>query len=81
MIDFSNEIKEELVSSIQNYFQDELSQEIGRFDAEFLLDFCIKEIGVYAYNQALRDVQTKLSQQLDTMTESIYELEKPLPKR
>ena len=45
MIEFPNEIKEELVTSIQNYFQDELSQEIGRFDAEFLLDFLLRKLG------------------------------------
>ena len=38
-IKFSTEETESIVRKIQLYFREELDQEIGRFDAEFLLDF------------------------------------------
>ena len=38
-IEFSNEEKETIVQKIKLYFEQELNQEIGQFDAEFLLAF------------------------------------------
>ncbi len=54
------ENKEEIILKIKTHFRDELNQEIGGFDAEFLLDFFVKEIGHYFYNQALTDVHALL---------------------
>ena len=44
MIEFSNEEKEIIVTKIQAYFNAELNQEIGQFDAEFLMDFLRKRL-------------------------------------
>jgi len=38
-VEFNAEEKKVLVHKIQNYFHNEFSEEIGQFDAEFLLDF------------------------------------------
>jgi len=76
-IKFSKEEKEVITKKIQLYFTENLDQEIGRFDAEFLLDFFAKEIGTYFYNRGLYDAQAILSRRLDDMAEVIYELEKP----
>lgn len=78
-IKFSKEEKEVLVKKIQTYFQDELDQDMGQFDADFLLDFFSKEIGVFFYNQGLRDAQSVLENRLETINEAIYEIEKPTP--
>jgi uncharacterized protein (DUF2164 family) len=78
MIEFSKEHKEEILSKIKRHFSDELNLEIGGFDAEFLLDFFVKEIGGYFYNQALTDVHALLEKQLELMADNIYELEKPV---
>lgn len=48
-------VKVEVVAKLPKYFEDELQQEIGSFDAEFLLDFFSKEVGAYYYNQGLTD--------------------------
>lgn len=77
---FSREMKDELVKHIQTYFSTEMSQELGNFEAEFLLDFFSEYIGPHYYNQAIRDVQKHLSGYVDTLNERIDELEKPLPK-
>ncbi|MDR2212441.1 MAG: DUF2164 domain-containing protein, partial [Pseudomonadales bacterium] len=44
-IKFTKDEKALIVRKIQLYFTEELKQEIGRFDAEFLLDFFADEIG------------------------------------
>lgn len=46
-IQFSAAEKAVIVGKIKRYFADELKQEIGRFDAEFLLDFFAGEIGAH----------------------------------
>ncbi len=56
-IEFTKEEKELIVQKLKYYFVHELDFEIGQFDAEFLLDFFNKEIGVYHYNRALIDAQ------------------------
>ena len=75
-IEFSREQKVLLVSQIQRYFDKELDQELGGFDAEFLLDFFSEKVGGYYYNQGLNDARALLDEKLDTLTESFYELEK-----
>ncbi|NQV30525.1 MAG: DUF2164 domain-containing protein [Candidatus Marinimicrobia bacterium] len=77
---FSRELKNELVQKIQLYFQNELDQELGAFEAEFLLDFFSEYLGPHYYNQAVRDVQKHLSGYLDNLNDRIDELEKPIPE-
>jgi len=76
-IKFTKEEKEVLVHKIKRYFSSELSQEIGQFDAEFLLVFLSKEIGVYFYNRGLSDAQIILKSRLESITDAIYDIEKP----
>jgi uncharacterized protein (DUF2164 family) len=78
MIEFSNEEKEIVVTKIQAYFNDELNQEIGQFDAEFLMDFFTGEIGCLFYNRGLYDAQAILESRMDHLAEAITELEMPV---
>jgi uncharacterized protein (DUF2164 family) len=59
-IEFSREARARLVESIQRYFSEKLETPIGNMDAEFLLEFFIKELGPAVYNQAVRDAQAVL---------------------
>ena len=77
LIEFSAEEKARIVSKIQRYFDDELNQEIGQFDSEFLLDFFSEQVGAYFYNRGLYDARAILETRLDDVTEAIYEIEKP----
>jgi len=52
-IEFSKEELQILTKKIQLYFSEELNQEIGQFDAQFLLDFFSEKIGPYFYNRGL----------------------------
>lgn len=80
MIEFSREEKEVLVEKLKTYFQDELDQEIGGFDAEFLLDFFSREMGAYFYNRALADVQSMLEEKMLTINDALYEMEQIIPR-
>ena len=75
-IEFSKEEKEIITNKIKLYFKEELNQEIGQFDAQFLLDFFAEEVGTYFYNRGLYDAQTILEKRLDDITDAIYDLEK-----
>ena len=76
-IKFSKEERDAICRRIQMYFQEELEQEIGLFDAGFLLDFFAEEIGPYFYNRGLYDAQALLESRMEQVAEAIYELEKP----
>ena len=75
-IEFSKREKEVIINKIKLYFSEELNQEIGQFDAQFLLDFFAKEIGGYFYNRGLYDSQSILENRLGDITDAIYDLEK-----
>ena len=76
-IEFSKPEKEAIVTKIKGYFNKELDQELGQFDAEFLLDFFSKEIGGYYYNRGLHDAQSLIESRLVDIADAIYEIEKP----
>ena len=76
-IDFSKDEKAALVRKVQLYFNEELGQQIGEFDAEFLIDFVSRELGAYYYNRGLQDAQAALSAKLDDVQDAIYQLELP----
>jgi len=76
-ITFTEDETSILVEKIKNYFENELSSEIGQFDAEFLLAFFSKEIGSYHYNKGLKDAQDIFKSRVESVMDAIYELEVP----
>jgi len=76
-IQFSKEEKALIAHKIQAYFEQELDQSIGGFEAEFLLDFFAREIGPFFYNRGLYDAQAIMESTTATIADSIYEIEKP----
>ena len=66
-----------MVGQIQDYFDKELDQNIGQFDAEFLLDFFSEKIGPFYYNKGLYDARSVLESKLEDIDDAIYEIEKP----
>lgn len=77
---FSRDMKDELVQKIKGYFQKELDQDLGSFEAEFLLDFFSEHMGPHYYNQAVRDVQKHLAGYLENLNDKIDELEQAIPE-
>jgi len=80
MIRFSRQEKEAIIPKIQTYMEQELDVDLGQFEAEFLLDFFIREVGPAFYNRALYDAQAVLQQQFDNLTDSLYQLEQQPPE-
>ena len=76
-IEFSKEQKRRIVSKVKDYFSEELQQDIGGFEAEFLLDFFAREIGGYFYNRGLFDAQQVFNEKMEDLGYSLQELEKP----
>ena len=76
-LNFSAQEKAEIVRRVKIYFQEELDQDIGGFEAEFLIDFFSGEIGAYFYNRGLYDAQSVFAQKVEEFADSIYELERP----
>ena len=76
-IEFNKDEKEVLTRKIQLYFNQELNQQIGQFDAEFLLDFFTEEVGAFYYNRGLMDAQAVIQDRVETIADAIFELEKP----
>ncbi|WP_394495927.1 DUF2164 domain-containing protein [Shewanella sp. ENK2] len=75
-IELTAEQREVMVNKLQRYFEDELDQDLGQFEAEFLLDFLGKNIGAYFYNQGLHDARTIFEARIETIDEDIYGIEK-----
>ena len=48
--------KDKIIQDLQEWVQENLDQEIGSLDAEFLTDFFTENVGGLYYNQALTDV-------------------------
>ncbi|MBV6802893.1 DUF2164 domain-containing protein [Xanthomonas campestris pv. lawsoniae] len=76
-IKFSEGERAAITRKIQLYFTEELKQQIGRMDAEFLLDFFAEEVRAYFYNRGICDAQAIVAKKLDDLGESIFQLERP----
>lgn len=77
-ITFSKEEKAAMVQKVQLYFREELAQEIGSFDAEFLLDFFGQEMGAFFYNRGLYDAENAINDKLADISDTLMQLEKPV---
>lgn len=77
-IKIQREHKLQITSSIQDYFDTELSSEIGQLASENLLDFMLKELSPYIYNQALADARKVIEQKMISIEEELYALEQPI---
>lgn len=76
-IKFNKDETDRIVSKVKTYFNNELNQEIGSFEAEFLMAFFAKEIGAYFYNQGVADAHTLFIDKSEELGYLLQELEKP----
>ena len=79
-IKFTRTEKSLLIDKLQGYFTNELEQDLGQFDADFLLDFFTEELGGVYYNRGLYDAQALMAEKLELIAEQIVELELPVSK-
>ena len=76
MISISRKIKDKIIQDLQEWFQENLDQEIGSLDAEFLTDFFTENVGGLYYNQALTDVHILIYEKTESLADNIYDLTK-----
>ncbi|MBA6327006.1 DUF2164 domain-containing protein [Colwellia sp. MB02u-6] len=79
-IKFTRTEKALLIDKLQGYFTNELDQDLGQFDADFLLDFFTEELGAVYYNRGLYDAQALMAEKIELIAEQIVELELPVSK-
>lgn len=77
-IELPKETHDALAKALSRYLKDELDLEVTGFDAVFLTDFIVENLGPYLYNQGVADAQALIAKKLDEMGEAIYQLEKPV---
>jgi uncharacterized protein (DUF2164 family) len=77
-IEFTRQEKEMMAEKVKVYFRDELNQDIGGFDAEFLVDFFAREMGGFFYNRGLYDAETLITEKVSEISDLLFELEKPV---
>lgn len=72
-IALKQDTREELIRSIQRYFDEELDEDIGNLAAGGLLAFVLEEIGPHVYNQAVADVQARLQARVADLEFEVHE--------
>jgi uncharacterized protein (DUF2164 family) len=80
-IKLPKEEKDEIIKSIQVYFEEERSETLGALGAEQLIDFMIKELGPYIYNKAISDTRTIVNEKINQIDDELYTLEMPIKNR
>jgi uncharacterized protein (DUF2164 family) len=74
-LDFSEEDQAAIVAQVRDYFLTEFELDVGRFEAEAMLEFFAKQIGAHFYNRGLYDAQAVITNQIEVINDAIYQLE------
>lgn len=72
-IELQKEDRKQVVASIQRYFKENMSEEIGNITADALLGFFLEEVGPLVYNRAVLDVQANLERRVQELDIDIHE--------
>jgi uncharacterized protein (DUF2164 family) len=72
-IELSKEVRKQAVSSIERYFAENMEEKIGNIAAAALLNFFVEEVGPSIYNQAVSEVQERLSARIAEIDIEIHE--------
>ncbi|WP_422010884.1 DUF2164 domain-containing protein [Roseateles sp.] len=65
--------REQAVASLQRYLETELDERVGNVAAGALLGFFLEEIAPLVYNQAVAQVQERLSQRVAEVDVEVHE--------
>ena len=72
-VKLSNPETKEILHSIERFFSQELELEIGDLQAGFVLDFFLKEIAPFAYNQGVEDARQFFREKLEDLPGTCFE--------
>ena len=79
MVELNAHQKSIIVEKLKVYFDRELDFDIGQFDAEFLLDFFAKEVGVYFYNKGIENAKDVMEDKFQEIDMALFDIEQPEP--
>ena len=75
MIQLDTDSRQAAQAALSTYLKAELDIEVNGFDAEFLIDFIARTLGPHFYNQGLRDAQGVMRERLETILETVEDME------
>lgn len=79
MVELNSHQKSIIIEKLKIYFDRELDFDIGQFDAEFLLDFFAKEVGVYFYNKGIENAKEVMEDKFQEIDMALFDIEQPEP--
>jgi uncharacterized protein (DUF2164 family) len=74
-IELSKEEIASVIPSLQRYLTEELDVELTGLQAQFLLDYFMKEVAPIAYNKGVSDAETYFRSKLEDLPSLCYEPE------
>jgi uncharacterized protein (DUF2164 family) len=77
-ITFPNDGRKQAIASLQQYFAENMDEEIGELKAGLLVDFVAAELGPTIYNQAIADARTFFEERSADLAGVCYHAEFPL---
>ncbi|WP_419883133.1 DUF2164 domain-containing protein [Peribacillus sp. B-H-3] len=77
-IQFPLEKKKAMIRSIQEYVHQEQGEEIGDLAAENHLQFILREIAPFIYNEGIKDAKRIIEDRMDSLEEELFSLERPV---
>ena len=67
------DLRQQAITSIERYFEEERDERIGNIAAAALLDFFVQEVGPSLYNQAVADVQERIQARVSELDIEVHE--------
>ena len=72
LVEISKPTRAEAVASLQRYFEENLTEQLGELPASLLLDFFLEEVGPLIYNQAISDAQARILQRTSDLNGELF---------
>ena len=73
MIELTKEDREQAISSIQRYFEQNMEEKIGNIAASALLGFLLEEVGPSIYNKGVADAQERIQARVSELDFEVHE--------
>jgi uncharacterized protein (DUF2164 family) len=71
-INLSKDVENKLIASIKRYVSENFEIDIGDLQSSLFLQFCLEEIGPFAYNQAILDAQAYIQERVMDLENTCY---------
>jgi uncharacterized protein (DUF2164 family) len=72
-IELTKEEVADIIPSLRRYFREEFELEINEMRAKFLLNYFLKEVAPFAYNQGVKDAETYFRARVEDLSGTCFE--------